>query len=57
MTNSEKESYNNNIGTPVRCDCGRMVAFIEDGVIKIKCKKCKRIVSVIQTKDIRAESH
>ena len=54
MTDSREKAYNE--CTPVRCDCGKVVAFIEDGVIKIKCRKCKRIVQVIQLKDIRAES-
>lgn len=59
LTNNKDLSYN---GTePVRCECGRVLAFqavksryrrcdAKEGAIFLKCHRCKRIIA------IRAES-
>lgn len=59
LTKSQPVAYN---GTePVKCECGRVIAFqlpqgryrkcsLGDGGIFLKCPKCKRIIA------IRAES-
>lgn len=47
-----------NNGSPVFCDCGKLVAIERDGVIYVKCKRCNRQVPVF--KELRAqevESH
>ena len=31
-------------GTPVRCDCGKLVAIERDGIIYVLCKRCNRQV-------------
>lgn len=33
-------------GVPIKCDCGRVVAYIKDGKIYVRCKSCKREVEV-----------
>ena len=38
---------------PVKCDCGKVVAYEVDGKIYVYCKSCKRQVEVIS----RAKSH
>lgn len=36
---------------PIKCECGRVVAFMKDGKIYVKCKTCKRIVQIIEVKN------
>lgn len=31
---------------PLKCTCGRVVAFEQDGKVYVKCKRCKRVVEV-----------
>lgn len=47
MTNDEKLSYNK--GKPIKCDCGKVLAFKKDGYIYIKCKGCNRIVAIVKS--------
>ena len=35
-----------NKGHPVRCDCGKLIAYERDGAIYVMCKRCKREVRV-----------
>ena len=37
--------------TPIRCECGRVVAYIRDGKIYVKCKSCKREVEISKAKN------
>ena len=41
-----------NKGDPVKCECGKVIAFKKDGDIYIKCKKCKRIILVIRAESL-----
>ena len=29
-----------------RCDCGSLIAIIDEGRIEIKCRRCRRIVPI-----------
>lgn len=51
MTSDNKTKYNK--GSPIRCECGKVVAFRKEGQIYIKCKGCKRIVAVIRAESLR----
>ena len=33
--------------TPIKCDCGKLVAVSQDGKILVMCKRCKRLVDVL----------
>ena len=35
-----------NKGTPVNCDCGKLIAFERNGKIFVQCKRCKREIEV-----------
>lgn len=37
---NQKECYND--GGFLRCDCGRVIARVEDGYVIIRCRGCKR---------------
>jgi hypothetical protein len=50
LTEIKKMGYNN--GNPVRCDCGKIVAYERNGKIYVYCKSCKRQIAVV-----RAKSH
>lgn len=48
----KKMAYNDNIETPVRCDCGRIVAVKDtEGNITVKCKRCNRIIKVFRAEN------
>ena len=36
----------NNRGTPIRCECGKLIAFYRQGKVYIKCKGCKREIEI-----------
>lgn len=38
---------------PQRCECGRVVAFMRDGKIYVKCKRCKREVEVKRPRTVQ----
>ena len=38
---------NSNLGEPVRCDCGWIVAYEKNGRIYLYCKKCKRQIPFV----------
>lgn len=40
MTVNNRNGYNK--GSPVRCDCGQIIAYKKDGKLMLYCKKCKR---------------
>lgn len=41
---------------PIRCECGRVVAFIRDGTLYVRCKRCKRDVAIMKIESlIKAE--
>lgn len=40
------EGEQNKRGTPVRCDCGKLIAYERDGRIYVMCKHCKKQVEV-----------
>lgn len=50
MTNHKDMRYSK--GIPVRCECGKIVAYERNGKIYVYCKSCKRQIAVI-----RAKSH
>lgn len=37
-----------NSGTPVLCDCGKLIAIERNGRIFVKCKRCKREIEVLR---------
>lgn len=47
MTNDEKISYNKE--KPIKCECGKVLAYKKDGKIYIKCKRCNRIIAIVQS--------
>lgn len=51
LTNSENVRYNK--GSPIRCDCGRVIAFMQDGKLHVKCQDCKKWIAVLTIKDIK----
>lgn len=46
LTNTTKDGYNKG-DIPIRCRCGKIVAYENDGVIYIFCKSCKRQIAII----------
>ena len=52
LTNKEFDGYNRD-DEPIRCDCGKIVAIMQNGVVYVKCKACRRQVAIF---DIRAEN-
>lgn len=50
LTKSAEKVYNN--GEPVKCECGKIVAYERNGNVYVYCRSCKRQVAVI-----RAKSH
>lgn len=47
-----------NKGRPVRCDCGKLIAYERDGGIYVMCKRCKREIRVTKEPRIQAiKSH
>ena len=48
LTGQENIEYNK--GTPIRCDCGKLIGYLRDGEIYVLCRGCKHEVN------IRAES-
>ncbi len=38
-----------NNGTPVLCNCGKLIAIERDGRIYVQCKRCKREIEVSRT--------
>lgn len=43
-----------NSGTPVKCDCGKLVAIRRDGEIFIMCKHCKKQIPLSRMLEPRA---
>ena len=35
-----------NKGTPVTCECGKLIAFERNGKVYVKCRRCKREIEV-----------
>lgn len=50
MTETKVMTYNK--GNPIKCDCGKIVAYERNGIIYVYCKSCRRQIAVI-----RAKSH
>lgn len=38
-----------NKGTPVKCDCGKLIAYEREGRIFVLCKRCKREIEVARS--------
>jgi hypothetical protein len=36
---------------PIKCECGRVIAFLREGKVYVRCKKCKREVEIPKAKD------
>ena len=34
------------LGVPVKCDCGKLIAYERNGKIYVKCKRCHREIEV-----------
>lgn len=51
LTDNENIKYNK--GDPIRCDCGKVIAFKKDGNIIIKCKHCKRQIAVFRAESLK----
>lgn len=47
MTKDKTKSYNNHTGTPIKCDCDRVIAFKRGGKIYVKCPNCKKWIAVL----------
>ena len=37
-------------GLEARCECGQLIAKVQDNGIELKCKRCKRIVLIPYTR-------
>lgn len=44
MTDSKETKYNK--GSPVKCECGQIIAYKKDGKLILYCKKCKRQIPI-----------
>ena len=31
---------------PIKCECGKTLGYLENGIITLKCRTCKRIKAV-----------
>ena len=40
LTQDKDVGYNK--GNPIRCECGKIIAYLKDGKIVLYCKQCKR---------------
>ena len=47
LTKDKTKSYNNHTGTPIKCDCDRVIAFKRGGKIYVKCPNCKKWIAVL----------
>lgn len=46
----------NNKGTPIRCECGKLIAYMRRGKVFIKCKGCKREVEIpVQSQEPKSQ--
>lgn len=45
MTESKDVRYNK--GSPLRCECHRVIAFQKDGKVYVKCQDCKKWIAVL----------
>jgi hypothetical protein len=50
LTKKENTTYNK--GDPIRCDCNRVVSFIKDGKLYVKCQECKKWIAVLSISKI-----
>lgn len=44
LTKDDNDRYTK--GEPIRCDCGKIIAFKKDGKLWLYCKKCKREIPI-----------
>ena len=44
LTGKGADNYNK--GSPVRCECGKIIAYRRDGKIYLYCKQCKRQIPI-----------
>lgn len=51
MTDNKEIGYNK--GSPLRCTCGRVAAFMKDGKVYVKCKDCRKWVAVLTIKKVQ----
>ena len=56
MTENNKIRYNKgckkDIEKPVKCTCGKVIAYQKNGVIYIKCRGCKREIAVARAESL-----
>jgi hypothetical protein len=55
MIGGRKLQQENN-GSPISCDCGKIVAFERNGRIYVKCHRCHREIEVA-TRESRGQQH
>lgn len=51
LTNTQKKEHNKD-GIPIRCQCGKVIAYEINGVIYVYCKGCKRQIAVVRAKSL-----
>jgi phage FluMu protein Com len=56
MAAAKKEGRSDEQSDEIRCDCGQLVARWYEAGIQIKCKRCRRLVS-IPFAEIRGSPH
>ena len=44
LTEYTPQKYNK--GDPVRCECGKIIAYKKDGKLMLYCKQCKRQIPI-----------
>lgn len=56
MTVYNKNGYNeDNRGSPVKCECGQIVAYKKNGKLMVYCKRCKRQIPFVVDIDFEPE--
>ncbi len=45
MTGNMKKGYNK--GSPIKCDCGKIIAYVKNGKLFLYCKNCKRQIPIM----------
>ena len=58
MTESLKINYNKGVTdvAPIRCTCGRVIAYIKGEKVYIKCRDCRQWIAVLDIEKVQ-ESH
>ena len=44
MTTQRDSNYNK--GKPIKCECGKIIAYVKDGKLWLYCKKCRKQIPI-----------